>query len=164
MEAARGKLQQLRWVAVAGGAERAAGTGGVDRSAGRSSRRQGFHDSRRSRRPDPRAGRLSHENPQGPVSPRGGVSPCGRSTHSNRALDGSRRSLGGIDRWSRSFSCTARSVPADRPQLSRADNDNTSCGAETLLVAPPANVTDSLNAAAFAVELLVANTPEGANF
>jgi hypothetical protein len=34
---------------------------------------------------------------------------------------------------------------------------------ETLYVAPPANVNDSASAAAFAVELLVANTAEGAN-
>jgi hypothetical protein len=35
---------------------------------------------------------------------------------------------------------------------------------DSLLIAPPANVDDSANAAAFAVELLVANTSEGANF
>jgi hypothetical protein len=35
---------------------------------------------------------------------------------------------------------------------------------EPQLVAPPANAADSLNAAAFGVEMLVANTPEGANF
>jgi hypothetical protein len=34
---------------------------------------------------------------------------------------------------------------------------------ETLYVAPPANVNDSASASAFAVELLVANTAEGAN-
>jgi hypothetical protein len=34
---------------------------------------------------------------------------------------------------------------------------------ETLYVAPPANVNDSASAAVFAVELLVANTAEGAN-
>jgi hypothetical protein len=34
---------------------------------------------------------------------------------------------------------------------------------ETLYVAPPANVSDSASAAAFTVELLVANTAEGAN-
>lgn len=36
--------------------------------------------------------------------------------------------------------------------------------AETVFVAPPANASDSASAAAFAVELLAANTPEGANF
>ena len=36
--------------------------------------------------------------------------------------------------------------------------------APTVFVAPASNVTDSSRAAAFAVELLVANTPEGANF
>jgi hypothetical protein len=36
--------------------------------------------------------------------------------------------------------------------------------ADSLFVAPPANVADSAIASAFAVELLVANTPEGANF
>ena len=35
---------------------------------------------------------------------------------------------------------------------------------ETLLVAAPSNSADSIGAAAFGVELLVANTPEGANF
>ena len=35
---------------------------------------------------------------------------------------------------------------------------------ETLLVTPPANLAESVSAAAFGVELLVANTPEGANF
>lgn len=35
---------------------------------------------------------------------------------------------------------------------------------DTVLVAPPANAADSMAAARFAVELLVANTPEGANF
>jgi hypothetical protein len=34
---------------------------------------------------------------------------------------------------------------------------------ETLYIAPPANATDSLSAAEFSVELLVANTAEGAN-
>jgi cell division septation protein DedD len=52
----------------------------------------------------------------------------------------------------------ARSAPSPPPTTPRA------VPPETLLVARPANVTDSLNAAAFAVELLVANTPEGANF
>ncbi len=36
--------------------------------------------------------------------------------------------------------------------------------AETLFVGQPVNAADSMTAAAFAVELLVANTPEGANF
>lgn len=35
---------------------------------------------------------------------------------------------------------------------------------DTVLVAPPVNAADSLEASLFAVELLVANTPEGANF
>jgi hypothetical protein len=35
---------------------------------------------------------------------------------------------------------------------------------DSLLVAPPNNFVDSASASAFAVELLVANTPEGANF
>ena len=35
---------------------------------------------------------------------------------------------------------------------------------ETLLVTPPANPAESVSAAAYGVELLVANTPEGANF
>jgi len=55
------------------------------------------------------------------------------------------------------FQPIVRSSPAPAPTTLPA-------APETLLVAPPANVTDSLNAAAFAVELLVANTPEGANF
>lgn len=36
--------------------------------------------------------------------------------------------------------------------------------ADSFFVAPPANVAESAAASAFAVELLVANTPEGANF
>lgn len=36
--------------------------------------------------------------------------------------------------------------------------------ADNFIVAPPANVAESAAASAFAVELLVANTPEGANF
>jgi hypothetical protein len=35
---------------------------------------------------------------------------------------------------------------------------------DSLLAAPPVNASESASAAAFAVELLVANTPEGANF
>ncbi len=48
------------------------------------------------------------------------------------------------------------SVPAPTPPPARPPP-------ETLYVAPPANVNDSADAAAFTVELLVANTAQGAN-
>jgi len=47
-------------------------------------------------------------------------------------------------------------VPAPKPPPARPPP-------ETLYVAPPANVNDSASASAFTVELLVANTAEGAN-
>ena len=49
-----------------------------------------------------------------------------------------------------------RPIPAPTPPPPRPPP-------ETLYVAPPANVNDSASAAVFAVELLVANTAEGAN-
>jgi len=51
---------------------------------------------------------------------------------------------------------TAKPVPAPTPPPPRP-------APETLHVAPPANVNDSASAAAFTVEMLVANTAEGAN-
>jgi hypothetical protein len=50
----------------------------------------------------------------------------------------------------------AKPIPAPTPPPPRPPP-------ETLYVAPPANVNDSASAAVFAVELLVANTAEGAN-
>jgi len=50
----------------------------------------------------------------------------------------------------------AKPVPAPTPPPPRPPP-------ETLQVAPPANVNDSASAAAFTVEMLVANTAEGAN-
>jgi hypothetical protein len=50
----------------------------------------------------------------------------------------------------------AKPVPAPTPPPPRP-------APETLQVAPPANVNDSASAAAFTVEMLVANTAEGAN-
>jgi hypothetical protein len=50
----------------------------------------------------------------------------------------------------------AVAIPAPTPPPPRAPP-------ETLYIAPPANVNDSAAASAFAVELLVANTAEGAN-
>ena len=50
-------------------------------------------------------------------------------------------------------------APAPLPPPPRARS-----AAETVFVAPPANVADSSLASAFAVEVLAANTPEGANF
>jgi hypothetical protein len=51
---------------------------------------------------------------------------------------------------------TAAPVPAPVPPPPRP-------APETLYIAPPANVNDSASASAFSVELLVANTAEGAN-
>ncbi len=51
---------------------------------------------------------------------------------------------------------TAAPVPAPIPPPPRP-------APETLYIAPPGNVNDSAAASAFSVELLVANTPEGAN-
>ena len=53
-------------------------------------------------------------------------------------------------------SVAAKPVPAPTPPPPRP-------APETLHVAPPANVNDSASAAAFTVEMLVANTAEGAN-
>jgi len=50
----------------------------------------------------------------------------------------------------------AAPVPAPKPPPPRPPP-------ETLYIAPPANVNDSASASAFTVELLVANTAEGAN-
>ncbi len=50
----------------------------------------------------------------------------------------------------------AKAIPAPTPPPPRAPP-------ETLYIAPPANASDSAAAAAFTVELLVANTAEGAN-
>lgn len=50
----------------------------------------------------------------------------------------------------------AKPIPAPTPPPPRPPP-------ETLYIAPPANVNDSASAAVFAVELLVANTAEGAN-
>ena len=50
----------------------------------------------------------------------------------------------------------AKPIPAPTPPPPRAPP-------ETLYIAPPANASDSATAAAFTVELLVANTAEGAN-
>jgi len=51
---------------------------------------------------------------------------------------------------------SAKPVPRPLPPPPRVPR-------ETLYIAPPANAIDSLSAAAFSVELLVANTAEGAN-
>ncbi|MDQ3673534.1 MAG: hypothetical protein M3365_04080 [Gemmatimonadota bacterium] len=58
----------------------------------------------------------------------------------------------------------AQELPASGTAPSRPVANAPPPVAESLLVDPPANAAESLNAAAFAVELLVANTPEGANF
>ena len=50
----------------------------------------------------------------------------------------------------------ARPVPAPTPPPPRS-------AADTIYIAPPANISDSADAAAFTVELQVANTAEGAN-
>jgi hypothetical protein len=54
-----------------------------------------------------------------------------------------------------------RDLPGTRTGESLAANRSAT---DSFLIAPPANAADSESASAFAVELLVANTPEGANF
>jgi len=62
----------------------------------------------------------------------------------------------GVTRARRPAAVAARSVPAPIPPPPRPPP-------ETLYIPPPANAGDSAEAAAYAVELQVANTAEGAN-